>query len=113
MTIATKRIKVNSRTLELIYRENTAMHAHQIVFNKEVYLTINIYDVVGEDNICLIACTDMGVEYITTATVITKEKYESILKLWYDYLPHTYHSTLVNLVKPKFNQTESKKWQQK
>lgn len=103
MIVDTKRIKVNSKTLDLIYKGSTAMSTPEIAFNKEVYLTVNIYDVIDEDNICLIACTDMGAEYITTATVITKEKYESILKLWYDYLPHTYHSTLVNLVKPKFS----------
>lgn len=103
MIVDTKRIKVNSRTLDLIYKSNTAMSTPEIAFNQEVYLTIDVYDVVDEDNICLIACTDKGAEYITTATVITKEKYESILKLWSDYLPSTYHSTLVNLVRPKFS----------
>lgn len=96
-------IKVDSRTLDLIYRENTAMSTPEIAFNKEVYLTVNIYDIIDEDNVCLIACTDMGVEYVITATVITKEEYEDIRKLWGDYLPSTYHNILVSLVKPKFS----------
>ncbi len=107
-----RKIKIEGKSIDITYRTNSDMHTTEVIFDKKVQLGVDVYDVVGSNDICVIGNTDRGYEYLITATVITAEEYQNILDLWKPYDSYQYHSALIDLIRPEKEKGQSKSRQE-
>ncbi len=93
------KIKIKGKELNITYRTNSEMYTTEVFSNKQFQMGVDVYNIDGRDDICLIATTDKDPEYFATGTVITAEEYQNILDLWNPYDSYPYHSALVETVR--------------
>ncbi len=107
-----RKIKIEGKSIDITYRTNSDMHTTEVIFDKKVQLGVDVYDVVGSNDICVIGNTDRRYEYLITATVITAEEYENIRDLWKPYDSYQYHSALIDLIRPEKEKGQRKSRQE-
>ncbi len=97
------KITIKNKELNITYRTNSSMHTTEVFYNKQFQMGVDVYNIDGIEDICLIATTDKDPEYFSTGTVITAQEYQNILDLWNPYDTYPYHSALIETVRQNLN----------